>query len=397
MRSSLKVFSTLLSGISLFAAFAAAEPVTRITQPIDSRRTASLRGNVHPMARPEFDQGALDPSQMLHRVTVFFSRTAAQQQALDKLLEQQQDSSSPNYHKWLTPEQFAAQFGLAAADIAKVKDWLTSQGFTIDEVARGGSYIAFSGSAGQIASALHTELHQYNVNGEIHFANATEPSVPAALTDVVAGIRSLDDFKPKARAVIRKAKPDFTSGLSGNHFVTPDDFASIYNLNTLYSAGVDGTGQKLAVMGQTDIVASDIATFRSVSGLSVNAPQVILVPGSLDPGVVSGDIGEASLDLEWAGAVARKATIIYVNSKNGVFDSVNYAVSNNVAPVISVSYGDCEPNFTASDLNNLSSTAQQANAQGQTIVAPAGDDGAADCDYPATATSPAVNVAVKAP
>ena len=347
-----------------------------------------LAGGVHPLARAEFDQGALDPSRMIRHVVIGFTRSAAQQQALEKLIAEQQDPTSPNYHNWLTPEQFAQQFGMSDSDLAKVKDWLVAQGFTIDEVARGHSYIAFTGSAGQINSVFATELHQYNVNGEVHFANATSLSIPSALAPVVAGIRSLNDFKPKPHLIQHHVKPDFTSSLSGNTYLAPDDFATVYNLNALYSAGIDGTGQKIAVMGQTDIVAGDITTFRSVSNLPANPPQVILIPGP-DPGIQSGDIGEAALDLEWAGAVAPKATIIYVNSgtANGVFDSLYYAINNNTAPVISISYGLCEAEeissgFLTEDENML----QQAATQGQTVVGPAGDAGAADCDtgYPAT-------------
>src|SRR5581483_5692601 len=249
---------------------------------------------------------------------------------------------------------------------AKVKDWLTAQGFTIDEVSRGHSYIAFSGPAGSMNSAFRTELHQYAVNGDVHFANATPIAIPSALSSVVAGVRSLNDFKPKPHVNSRRVKPDFTSSVSGNHFLAPDDFASVYNLNALYAAGIDGTGQKLAIMGQTDIVVSDIATFRSVSNLSANPPQVVLVPGSADPGLqsASGDINEASLDLEWAGAVARKATIVYVNSSD-VFTSLYYAINNNVAPVISISYGLCEPDEVSSGaLSSDEGELQQANAQG---------------------------------
>jgi subtilase family serine protease len=395
MRSNLKVAAvlTFLSVIVPSLSFAAT--TSRIVQPIDSRNMSRLRGSVHPMARPEFDQGALAPTQMLHRVTVFFSRTAAQEQALDQFVKHQQDPSSANFHQGLTPEQFGERFGIAEADLAKVKDWLTSQGFTIDEVSRSRSYIAFSGSVGQISSALQTELHQYNVNGEVHFANATDPSIPTAARGVVAGIRGLTNFRPKPKGHVRTVKPDLTSSLSGNHFMTPDDFATIFNLKALYNAGIDGSGQSIAIMGQTDISLTDISTFRSLSGLPASAPQVVLAAGSSDPGTQSGDVTEADLDIEWAGAVAPKAKIIYVNSSD-VFSSMAYAISNRVAPVISISYGVCEPQETASSFFAADDAMlRQATAQNQTIVGPAGDDGAADCDFPPTSTSPPINVATQ--
>ncbi len=326
---------------------ARSETAARVRQPIDSRQMTALRGGVHPFARPEFDQGALDPAHIVRRMKLVFNRSTAQQQALDKLLEEQQNPNSPNYHNWLTPEQFAERFGMADADLAKVEDWLTSRGFTIDEVARGRNYIVFSGAVGDINAAFRTELHQYNVRGEIHFANATAISVPTALAPVIAGIRSLNDFSPKPRVQRQNVKPSLTSSLTGSHFLAPDDFATIYNINALYAQGIDGTGQKLAVVGQTDLYSSggdpafDITAFRNDSNLLANPPQIINIPGA-QSGVSTADIAEASLDVEWSGAVARNAKIIYVNAGNGsqganVFDALYYAIDNNVAPVISIS------------------------------------------------------------
>jgi subtilase family serine protease len=306
------------------------------------------------------------------------NRTREQQASLNALLQEQQDPSSPNYHRWLSPEEFGERFGLIEADRDTLVSWLQSQGLTVDEGARGRSWITFSGTAGQVNAALHTEVHEYRVGGVRHYAPAKEPSVPSAFRDVVAGFGSLHDFRVAPR--VKSKIAHFTSSLTGNHFLVPDDVATIYDIRTLYSNGIDGTGQRLAVMGQTDISLSDIAAFRSNSGLSPNPPTVILVPGSGDPGISQGDLPEADLDLEWSGAVAPKANIIYVNSGNGVFDSLQYTVDQNLAPVVSISYGDCEQNFSMSDISFLTSVGQQANAQGMTIVAPAGDSGAADCD-----------------
>jgi subtilase family serine protease len=380
MRSARSTSLLLLSVLISTVVFAQSSS-SRISQVIDNRRMSSLRGNVHPLARAEFDQGALAPSQMVRRVTLYFQRTPGQQQEMERVLEELQDPKSPNYHKFLTSEQVASKFGLAGGDLNKVQDWLTSQGFTINDVAKSRGWITFSGSAGQIASAFQTELHQYAMNGAVHFSNADEPAIPAALAGVVRGIRGLNNFTPKPRA---KLRPKFTSNLSGNHFLAPDDFARIYGLNGLYANGIDGTGQKIAVMGQTDIKLTDIATFRSVSGLPANVPQVVLVPGSADPGIVTDDLIEASLDVEWAGAVAKNAQIIYVNSKNGVFDSMAYTVDQNLAPVISISYGDCEPNFSPSDFDFIDQVSALASLKGQTILGPSGDSGAADCDYSTT-------------
>ena len=371
-------------GLLIFAVTSWAAPQARIMRTIDSRQATRIEGGVHPLAQAEFDQGALDPSQMLTHVTMFFSRTAAQQQALDQLLQEQQDPTSAKYHQWLTPEEFGAQFGMAKSDLAKVQDWLVSQGFSIDTVARGGDFIAFSGSVGQINSGFRTEMHQYNVNGELHFANAIAPAVPNAMSDVVVGFRGLNDFKPRARVKSRKVDPRLTSGLSGNHFMVPDDFQTIYNLKSVYSTltdgsshALDGTGQSVAVIGQVAADATlltDVATFRSLSGLPATTVQVV---GS-STGNDSGDLGETALDLEWVGATAPGAHLIFVTAGDA-FTALTNAVNSNVAPVISISYGLCE--FAEGTPPVDENTISKAASQGQTVVGPAGDNGAADCDY----------------
>jgi subtilase family serine protease len=366
-----------------------------VVQAVDSSQVTAVKGNVHPMARPEFDQGRVDPS-MPMRVTMTFKMTAAQQADLDALLAAQQQRGSPDYQRWLTPEQFGSRFGLSQGDINKVTGWLESEGFHVEGVPASRNMITFSGTAQQVESALHTEMHRYVVNGKAHFANASEPSVPAALSDVVLGFRSLDNFQLKPKA-LRKMSRKFTSGISGNHFIAPPDFATIYDVKPLYQRGFTGAGQKIAVVGQSDINRSDWVAFRSNSNcstcaqLSTNSSLLQIVYVTTNPGMQQNDIDEANLDVEWAGAIAPNATVIFIVGNpnppdNGVGDALVYAIAPPTgvaipAPVISTSYGDCEANFAPSDISFLQSLMQQANAEGITVLAPAGDTGPADCDF----------------
>ena len=340
--------------------------------------SSTVRGHVHPLAQARFDRGKVSDRFILERVTMMFKPTAEQENELNTLLEQQQDPASPNYHRWLTPEEYADRFGMDTTQFNNAVNWLQNWGFTIDERARGRNWVTFTGTAKQMEGAFNTRIDEFAVNGESHFAAVNEPAVPRALAGKVLAFRSLHNFRPRAHGI----KNRFTSNISGYHFIAPDDFATIYDLHKLYDSGITGAGQKIAIMGQSDIQLQDIRTFRSVSGLPASDPQIVLVPGSKDPGVVSGDVDESSLDLEWAGAIARNASIVFVISDNalGVFDSLQYAINNNLAPVMSVSYGDCEANWSAADRSSLTANTQQANAQGITIVAAAGDAGAADCD-----------------
>ena len=314
---------------------------------------------------------------------MFFKPTEEQQADLNELIEQQQDPASRNYHQWLSPEQFANRFGLSSNDINKVAGWLKSWGLTVDEIGRNRSYVTFSGSAGQVSAALDTSIHQYLVNGKLYYANAADPSVPAGFADLVLGFHSLNNFPLPPRAMGRRiadaVSPQFTSNISSNHYLSPDDFTTIYDLSGLYSSGLDGTGQTIAVAGQTDILASDIEAFRAASGLAANDPQVILIPGVSDPGVSNEDMVEADLDLEWAGAIAPKARVLYVNSNNAMV-SLQYAIDHNLAPVVSISYGACEQNFPEQDVELFAAIGQRASVQGITILAASGDNGAADCE-----------------
>lgn len=380
---------------------------SRIAGPIDDANVTVVRGTAHPLAQSRFDRGRLSPVQQLSAVTLIFRLSQAQQADLNQLLRHQQDRSSPNYHRWLTPEQYASRFGMSQNDLAKVTAWLQSQGLIVDGVSRNHNEISFSGTVGQIEYAFKTELHNYSIHGEQHFANATDVSLPAAFAREALDVRGLNNFQPKPR--MRPAAPRFTSSISGSHFVIPGDFATIYNV----PGNVDGTGQTIAVMGQTLINTADIDSFRSAAGLPARTAgnfQQIQASGTGTAVHCTGDETEADLDLEWSEAVAKNATIKYIyaglgtgsNCGNGplgrtkgAFDALSFAINNNVAPIISISYGNCEANLT-SFLQTMQQWAQQANSQGQTISGPSGDDGAADCDADVTSATQGLAVDVPA-
>lgn len=394
MRETLKPLVFLLTLVTALNVFSQVKAVNRITQAIDDRDSVALRGSVHPLLQKAIDQGRMDGSTQLQGVSLVFKRTAEQDAAAEKFLQDVQDPKSASYHKWLTPEQYADRFGLSTADLAKVTAWLQSQGFAVNRVARGRTQLWFTGSVTQIETAFRTEMRNFTVKGEAHFANSVEPSVPSALGDVVLGVHSLSNFRPKPRAQVRKVateafRPNFTT-TNGTHFMAPDDWASIYNVKPLY-ATADGTGQSIAVAGQSDVLDADLDAFRAAGGLPsrTTSPFVRkLVPSSGTSTVVctptNCDQDEASIDVEWTQAVAKRATIIFVyvgnNQNTNVFDAFQYAIDQNFAPIISMSYGNCEQNLPSSFLTSVQQMTQQAAMQGQTIAAASGDFGAADCD-----------------
>jgi len=305
-------------------------PLVNRLGPIDESRRVILPSTIHPRTRAAQDMGPVDPSRKIGPVMVLLKRSNEQQAALEKLLNDQRDPSSTNFRKWLTPEQYADRFGLVDDDLSSIRQWVESHGLSIDRAARGRNWIGFSGTAAQVESALGTRIHSYRIGAEEHFANATEVSIPSALAPVVGAFVGLDDFRPQ---------PHFTNG-NGTHSLAPDDLAVIYDLNPLYNSGIDGTGQTIAIVGDSALEPdfADIRTFRNRFHLPGADPQVVLY--GTDPGI-NDSVSEADLDIESVGAVARNASIIYVYSSSFVVSSV-YAVDQNLAPVISSSYGACE-------------------------------------------------------
>lgn len=382
----------LISAISLFglATFANSPALgavrDRVQVAIANSRPTEIPDSVHPRAKLANDLGPMKADTLLQGMALHFSLTADQEAALDQLLADQQNPSSPRYHQWLTPAQYGAQFGLSDADVASVKAWLTNQGFKVTGVANGGTFITFDGTVAQAEAAFSTSIHSLSLNGEVHFANVTNASVPSALAKVVSGVTGLHNFRLKPRLHLA---PQFTSSISGNHYLAPGDLYTIYDMNPLLSSAINGTGVTIAVMGQVDISTTDVGAFRSASGLSTNSLPTTVHEGG-DPGSPTcsntscspndGDVAESSIDVEWAGAAAPGASILFVNGPDVLFNSVTQAIDQNLAPIITLSYGACESAWGVTDLNSFNQLFKQANAQGQTILAASGDVGATDCD-----------------
>jgi Pro-kumamolisin, activation domain len=366
----------------------------RVTGDLATSQKVALHGNVHGLARPEFDLGRADGSHVIEGLALSFRPSLAQQQDLNSFLAQLADPHSKNFHKYLTPAQFGARFGMSQNDIAKISAWLEAQGFTNISAANGRNMISFDGAISQVESTFALEMHNYLVDGVVHMANAGEPSVPMPLANMVMFIHHLNDFSPKPRV---KVKPNLTSYVSGEHYLTPGDFAVIYDLGTLYTAG--GTGQKIAVIGQSTVSTTDLNNFRSAAGLAASPTVTMTLVG----GVATrcpGDEGESDLDVEWSGGVAQNASVNFVyagvpsaesctNRTNDVWNALQYAIDNNVAPFVSTSYGYCESpsqGIMLKQAETFQGWIQQGQTQGQTVTAASGDSGAADCDSGGSAT-----------
>jgi len=376
-----------------------AHPVARVQQRIDNAKRAALGGHMVPALRHAADLGRLSGSAAMNHMVMVLQPSPEQNHALQSLLDQQLDSGHANFHKWMTPEQFGTQFGVADADIAQVTSWLTQQGFAVENVSPSKRFIQFSGNVGQVEFAFKTEMHRYNVHGAIHVANSTDISVPAALKPVISGVPTLHDFfkkssmadtstinaAPKTGKVYEgkpyKGTPDYTSG--STHYLGAGDFATVYNTNPLLTAGNDGTGVSIGIIGRTDINMADVQIYRTFFKLKDNDPTFV-VAGE-DPGFVGGDDGESYLDVEVSGGAAPGAAVKFVTSRatlttDGVDLAAMYTVQNNLTDVISESYGQCEADFTPAQAAFYSNLWAQAAAQGQSVFVSSGDNGPAGCE-----------------
>ena len=368
-------------------------PHNRIVAPIVESDVVTLAGNLHPMARPEFDRGLVSDETRLERMVLLLQPDADQQKALDALVQAQHTPGSGSYRQWISADEYGSRFGASSADVAQVTAWLTGHGFSVEPVPAGHRAVIFSGTAAQVADTFHTEIHRFSVNGATHIANAQDPQIPSALAPVVSGILSLHDFRRSSamwsvREVTKQepagrqsANPENTQG--GAHYLFPADYATIYDLNPQYSAGRSGNGVSIAIVGRSNINLSDVSSFRSTSGLSANQPTVILE--GANPGLVSGDQDESTLDVEWSGATAPAASVKFVvgastATTDGVDLSAQYIVNHQTATVMSTSYGSCEADMGSGELAFYNSLWEQAASEGISSFVSSGDSGAAGCN-----------------
>jgi hypothetical protein len=342
--------------------------------------------------------------------------TATQQAKLQRLVDDLHNPNSPAFHNWLTPAAFGAQFRPAEEDVNTVTAWLANNGFKVEQVSAAKSWIRFSGTAQQVEQAFSTQIHRYEVKGVTHYANATELSLPTALTPAVSGVVSMNNFLKHAQhvppaTVTRNANgklvripgnaappqtpgidpalaagPGYTStGSQEENYLAPGDWAKLYNTTTLTQAGNDGKGVSIAIVGRSDISLSDVEAFRTIFKLPLHYPKITYA--TTDPGVIPGDDEEAILDVEWSGAVAPAADINLVIgastlTTDGVDISASYIVDHALAPIMSVSFGECEAELSSSELTFFNDLWQQAAAEGISVMVSSGDGGASDCVVP---------------
>jgi subtilase family serine protease len=398
-----------LVGLLAFALVVSSAPIAkaqnatpRITESVDETKLVVLRGNTRPEANGQNDRGPVPDGFRMEHMFLQLRRSPEQERALDQLIDQLHDSKSPNFHHWLTTQEFGQKYGLAAEDLTTITGWLQSSGFAVNVVYPNGILIDFSGTAGQVRNAFHTEIHYLDVKGARHIANMRDQQVPAALAPTVVGVVSLNDFKPHPMFTISGPCNPLPTQPSNCYSVVPADLATIYGFNPLFAKGISGQGQTIVVLEDSDVFSrTDWTTFRSTFGLSSfmsgSFTQVNPAPPSgtnncMDPGATSDD-GEAILDAEWASAAAPSAAIVLASCSTTTLPGATFPTfgglialqnlinaSTEPPAVMSISFGVCEAENTFPSNAAYSLAYQQAVSKGVSVFVAAGDEGAAGCD-----------------
>lgn len=395
-----------LSGLAAMlcvAGFAqsAHRPPVVITQAINETNRVSLGGNVRPEANAANDIGPVAADFSMDHMLLQLQRSPQQEEALEQFIDDLHNPASPNYHQWLTPQQFGQQYGLAQQDLNTITSWLTSRGLTVNSVYPNGLLIDFSGTAGAVQAAFRTAIHEYKINGRTRIANASNPQIPAALASAISGVVSLNNFKPHR---MNHLKPQYSFSYQGTPYqaVVPADLAKIYNFTPLFNSGTTGSGQTVVVIEDADLYsAADWQTFQSTFGLSQYKGKLVQahpappsgVTNCQDPGTGDGDDVETAIDAEWALAAAPGATIEVASCRTtrttfggliALQNILNASNANTGPAIVSISYGECEAENGASSNAAYNSAYQQAVALGISVFVSAGDEGAASCDAGST-------------
>jgi subtilase family serine protease len=367
----------------------------------------TLKGNTHPLASAEFDQGPVDDA-LSGRMLLVLKRSPEQDIALRQLVEEQVTAGSPNFHKWLTAEQFGQQFGVADADIQTLTTYLSAHGFTIGRIYKNRSAIEITGTAAQLRETFHTQIHSYSIHGKQYYANASDPQIPAALAPVVAGFASLNNireselnakepktiqatFDPKSH----KLHPEYTGNIDGStYIVTPSDLQTIYSMQvTTSSPGAGGSGVTVGVVGDSQIDLSLVTAYQSATSGGATSTPTEIVDGD-DPSILTTgtDAAIAYEQLELIGAAAPYANLYYYVSATTTYDTgldfaIIRAVEDDEVSILTIGFQSCEATAGASLNYFIAAAWEEAAAQGMTVVAAAGDSGSAGCDAPASSTS----------
>ncbi len=301
------------------------------------------------------------------------------QQELTGLLSALYNPHSSQYHHFLTPQQFVAEFGPTAAQQQQVVDYLRSSGITVNKVSSNGLLINANATVAQAEAAFQVQINNYQMGSRQFYANATVPSIPSPVAPLILSVGGLDNsvqLRPLVHRALRTHRA--LQPLAG---YKQADLVGAYDMTPLHQAGILGNNQTVAVFELDGYQQSDIDQFFSQNNLSKPTITNTLVDGA--NGSAGAGAIEVELDIDVVGEIAPKATqIVYEgpNTTQGVNDTYNQIVTDNKAQITTISWGECESQSGAAELQTLDGIFKQGATQGISLFAASGDSGAYDCN-----------------
>lgn len=411
------ITSAALAGVDHFEA-------ARVTQAVVNTNVASLSNTHLKIVAQAQSSTPLAGSAVMKHLQLVLKPSRLRQAEMEQLIANQHNPASAQFHQWLTPQQFGEAFGVVDSDIAAATAWLTSQGFTVNNIYPNKTQIDFSGTAAQVNQAFHTQETIYSIQGSRHLANATDISVPAALQSVVAGVMGLTDIRATAlhkKSTVKQwdastkkylplAKDAAAAGgnkgqaisySNGSRGLTPNDMVTMYGIRQIRNNGITGKGITIAVVEDSDMVPGDWYNFISVFNLAQYGgtfeqmnPMPASGPSNCDDFDTvfnfQDDDGETLLDAEWATAIAPGAHVEVAtcsdsttdftpassNFFGGVFLAADNLVNGATRPdIISASYGYGEYFTDAASKTAIDLMWAQADAEGISVFVSTGDSG----------------------
>ena len=331
----------------------------------------------------------------MERMLLLLRPAPAQEKALAAELAELEDPSSPEYHHWLTPSEFASSYANSASDVAALAAWLESEGFAVAALPAGRGWIEFSGTVAQVEQSFHTQIDLYATAEGARAALAQGISVPGAFAPLISGLVSLDGAVSRPSLTTPSVVPVSAAtlaaeqSLNGAQAMTPQLAAQMLHLNALRAEGEDGAGESIAIAATSDVNRTDVAAFRAAFGQPASAVEI--VANGADPGVTGGQ-AETTVMASWAGAAAPGAQILVVPAgttaaTDGADLSLAEIVDQDLAQIAVVGNSECEAAMSAAHQEFYPALYRQAAAEGITVIAAAGDSGAAAC-HAAGSTAP---------
>ncbi|MDO8433005.1 MAG: S53 family peptidase [Candidatus Binatus sp.] len=353
---------------------------------IAGEASSVLRGN-HPDEAAELAQEGNAPAS--RQLTMHLMLALNHRGELERLLLEQQNPSSPEYRRWLRPDEFTRRFGPTAAQIEKVSRWLRSSGFTVESASAATRTITFTGKVAQAEQAFGVKIAA-TADGAT-FANTTDPAIPADLAPMIDSIQGLDNTLHAAPQMHRRRSDAPVSSAGAPNAIVngqgpafgPADQYTFYNQTPLLDSGIDGSGADcIALVEDSNFDTPSLAAFNSQFELpAFNGGNFARTFPTTDPGV-NGDAIEAIVDINYAHATAPGTPIkAYIGNQSnsttalGILDALVKAVKDNSCGAISISFGVC--GGSKKFYRALDGVFAQANSQGQSVFVASGDTGSA--------------------